>query len=149
MDAALSALCADGRITADRTGDRTTYRSDLWLLPLGNSAAWAAGLLDHYQAMVRAMCQKLDRGATVAQPADRIGGSTYSFDVWAGHPHAEEVYALLKEHRERLSELWSRVGDQNGKKPAGAEQPIDRVTFYFGQMVTSERVLGEDVEEAR
>ena len=56
---------------------------------------------------------------------------------------------LLKEHRERLSELWSRVGDHNAKKPAGAEQPIDRVTFYFGQMVTSERVLAEDVEEAR
>jgi hypothetical protein len=149
MDAALAALCADGRITIERNGDRTAYRSELCLLPLGNSAGWAAGLLDHYQAMVRAMCQKLDRGATVAQPADRIGGSTYSFDVWDGHPHAEQVYALLKEHRERLSELWSRVGDHNARKPAGAEQPIDRVTFYVGQMVTSERVLAEDLEEAQ
>jgi hypothetical protein len=115
---------------------KTAYQSQRCLIPLGQSAGWEAGLLDHYQAVVRSICAKLAGGATLAHGADRIGGSTYSFDVGPGHPHAERVYALLAEHRRSLSALWNEVSEFNKRQTPRAAP--DRVTFYFGQMVTSE-----------
>ena len=67
---ALAALVADQRILAETCGDAVVYRSERCFIPLGQSAGWEAALLDHYQAVVRAICAKLDRGASRAQPAD-------------------------------------------------------------------------------
>jgi hypothetical protein len=134
---ALAALLADGRILLESRQGASLYRSERCLIPLGQSAGWEAGLLDHYQAVVRAICAKLDRGQAQAQPQDRIGGSTYSFDVWAGHPYAERIHGLLAEHRKALSALWNEVSVHN-KSDTSARGPLERVTFYFGQLSTSE-----------
>jgi hypothetical protein len=133
---ALAALCADGRARGDLVESRTLYRSDRCLIPLGQSAGWEAALLDHYQALVRAVCAKLDRGASGAQPAEQIGGSTYSFDVWDGHPLQARATGLLAEQRKALSELWSDVARYNEGNPRRGA--LSRVTFYFGQLVTLE-----------
>jgi len=134
---ALASLSADGHVRAERSAEQVLYRSDRCLIPLGQAAGWEAALLDHYQAVVRSICAKLDRGAQRALPADRIGGSTYSFDVWSGHAYAERVHALLAEHRGSLSLLWDEVAAYNARQPHKPELR-DRVTFYFGQMVTAE-----------
>jgi DNA-binding MarR family transcriptional regulator len=139
--AAIAALVTDGRVTVERTPASELYRSERCLIPLGQSAGWEAALLDHYQAMVRSICAKLNRGLTSARFDDRIGGSTYSFDVWVDHPFAERIYGLLAEHRRTLSDLWNEVSAYNAAEKQG--QPVDRVTFYFGQMVTSEGQLNE------
>jgi hypothetical protein len=136
LQTALQALSADGRIALVTLGAKVAYQSQRCLIPLEQSAGWEAALLDHYQAVVRAICAKLAGGATLARGADRSGGSTYSFDVGPGHPYAERVYALLAEHRRSLSALWNEVSEFNkGQTPRSAP---DRVTFYFGQMVTAE-----------
>jgi hypothetical protein len=133
---ALASLVADGRVTVEPGDGPPLYRSERCLIPLGQSAGWEAALLDHYQALVRSICAKLNQGASTARIQDRIGGSTYSFDVWAGHAHAARVYELLAEQRKALSQLWSDVSQYNEHHPRSG--PLDRVTFYFGQMVTSE-----------
>jgi hypothetical protein len=133
---ALAALCSDGRARAESNEGKTLYRSDRCLIPLGQSAGWEAALLDHYQALVRAICAKLERGASGAQPDDRIGGSTYSFDVWDGHPLQARATGLLAAQRQALSELWNEIARYNESNPRRGA--LSRVTFYFGQMVTSE-----------
>jgi DNA-binding MarR family transcriptional regulator len=133
---ALAALCADGRVRQETSEGTTRYRSDRCLIPLGQSAGWEAALLDHYQALVRAVCAKLERGASGAQPDDRIGGSTYSFDVWDGHPLQARATGLLAAQRAALSELWNDVARYNEGNPRRGS--LSRVTFYFGQLVTTE-----------
>ncbi|MDH5671474.1 MAG: hypothetical protein OEZ06_04945 [Myxococcales bacterium] len=136
---ALGELEQDGRvrrIDVDDAADAQHYTSERCFIALGESAGWEAALLDHYQAVVRAICAKLGQGQTSATASDRIGGSTYSFDVWPGHPHAEEVYGLLSELRDRVSRLWDTVGEHNlsSRVPGDA----DRVTLYFGQWVQTD-----------
>ncbi len=133
IERALDELIADGRVVKQQRDGDTLYTSERCLIPIGEEAGWEAGLLDHYQAVVSAICAKLRNGETRALPSDQIGGSTYSFDVWSGHPHEERVRALLSNHRTALSQLWDEVSEYNKKgKP---ESGISRVTFYCGQMV--------------
>jgi hypothetical protein len=133
LDAALARLVADGRVVEADGG----YRCDACFVPYGTPAGWEAALFDHYQAMVTAICTKLRRGANQARPDDRIGGSTYGFDVWPGHPFEDEVYGLLRETRAKASDLRARVDGHN----AGAGAPPDetrRVIFYVGQTLREE-----------
>jgi len=137
LSSALASLCADGRVREERVGDKVSYRSESCVIPLGPGVGWEGALLDHYQALVRSVCAKLERGVSSAQADDRIGGSTYTFDVWPGHPQRERVSALLAEQRTALSAIWNEVGAYNEKNPRTGG-PRERVTFYFGQLVTSE-----------
>ncbi len=101
---------------------------------------WEASLFDHFQAVVTAMCAKLRVGETRSLPQDVVGGSTWSFDVWAGHPHRDEVLGLLREMRERVSALRNEVTVYNDAH--GRPEEADKVTVYLGQAV----VLGETME---
>jgi hypothetical protein len=67
-----------------------------------------------------------------ARADDRIGGSTFTFTLDAGHPDAEEVYGLLRELRGRVQGLWDRVSTYNTSHPPD-EESATRVTFYMGQ----------------
>lgn len=132
---ALQQLVGEGQVIAE--GDSPTrYRSDECLIPLGARAGWEAALLDQFQALVRSMCIKLRNGQTRALPDDEVGGSTYTFDVWPGHPKEREVKALLKETRQRLSRLWDSVTEHNARE--STHPPTQRITFYCGQSATLE-----------
>lgn len=131
---ALRVLTEDGRVMEQARGESTIYRSELCFIPLGQSAGWEAALLDHYHALVRAICAKLSQGAGGAQPDDRVGGSTYSFDVWDGHPLKERVTGLLAKQRSELSALWNEVARHNEAHPRHGT--LLRVTHYFGQLAT-------------
>jgi hypothetical protein len=135
LDAALAALLEDKRIERD---DKGQYRSARVLLPLDHTAGWEAGLLDHYHAVMGAVIAKLRNGQTRALPADELGGSTYSFDVWPGHPLEGSVRSLLREQRSALGALWNRVATHNQK---GKPESYTRVTFYCGQNVAEEGAL--------
>jgi hypothetical protein len=136
IERALEGLIADGRVMTQQVNGATTFSSERCLIPIGEEAGWEAGLLDHYQAVVSAICAKLRNGETRALPSDQIGGSTYSFDVWPGHPHGDRVRELLANFRTSLSQLWDEVSEYNKKgKP---ENGVSRVTFYCGQMVKTD-----------
>jgi hypothetical protein len=142
----VDAMTSTGRVRRDDTDTTPRFTSESCLIAHGERAGWEAALLDHYHALVRAMCAKLEQGRNQSQPDDRVGGSTYSFDVWPGHPYAERVYALLATHRAEMSALWNEASahaTSTGTPPTTR----DRVTFYFGQNVTSEQPVQEPSHE--
>lgn len=134
---ALDALLDQGRIQRDeQPPPLAQYRSASCYIPLGEDAGWEAALFDHYQAVTTAIAHKLRNGLTRALPNDKLGGSTYSFDLWEDHPHTEEVMALLSHTRAELSTLWDKVHAHNLAQAPGPS-PL-KVTFYFGQNIQAE-----------
>jgi hypothetical protein len=131
-EAALERLLADGRIRAEERDSGVLYRTDQCLIPLGSQAGWEAAIVDHYRALVSALIAKLAAGARSASAADEIGGSTFTFHIWPGHPCEERTRCLLSSMRTELSELWDEVNrqpDRNGQ----SDDRSYRVTFYCGQ----------------
>jgi peptide/nickel transport system substrate-binding protein len=115
------------------------------MMPPGNAAGWEAALFDHYQAMVTAICTKLRLGRTQSMSGEWIGGSTYSYDVWEGHPVREEVLRFLQDTRERAVALRRRVETHNLRHSA-PEEAIERVIAYVGQTVVRAENAEEDDE---
>jgi hypothetical protein len=146
LQKALERLLADQRVTAEvvpGSDAAPRYRTGHCLIPLGARRGWEAALLDHFQAVVSAMCIKLRNGETRALPDDEVGGSTYTFDVWPGHPKERQVRALLKQQRQELSRLWDEVMDHNREQPL-ARRDLHRVTFYCGQSATTDADLVDE-----
>lgn len=128
----LETLVAQGRI--GRTDDGR-YSCDGFLLDFHDRTGWEAAVFDHYSAMVTSLCVKL-RGQTVeARRDDALGGSTYGFDVWSGHPHEAEALGFLSEVRTRAVALRSKVDGYNSAHPQPAGAIERRVIAYVGQTV--------------
>ncbi len=128
---ALETLTARGILRKQDDAER--YTSDECALPFDDPKGWEAALLDHYQAMVGALCAKLDLGTRGALRSDVIGGSTYGFEIWPGHPNYDEVRGLLLRFREQCSDLRERVATHN--RATTAPERRQRVITYFGQNV--------------
>lgn len=143
MDAALSRLLEERRITIREHDGSRVLESVECVIPLHSPAGWEAAVFDHYQAMVTAICVKLRVGQTRATLADRIGGSTYSYDVWDGHPHHAEVVGFLRDTRERAVALRQRVQAHNAIHSA-PEAVKQRVIAYVGQTVLGPESEGDD-----
>jgi hypothetical protein len=142
LQEAVDQLLDEGRVTTelistDEGDDELHYCCDTCLIPMDEAAGWEAAVFDHFNAMVTALCVKLRELRVATLPSDVVGGSTYSFDVPEGHPHEDEVLALLKETRERVSQLREKVtahNDEHGRDDEGGR----KVTFYCGQSVVAE-----------
>jgi hypothetical protein len=133
-DLLLTALVEQGRATRSDDAE-PVYRSERFEVPLSESQGWEAAVLDHYQAMTSAICAKLaERGAgTRARAKDLVGGSTWSLDVWAGHPLEEEATRTLSRMREQMEALRARIDAHNAE--AGLDAARQRVVIYVGQYV--------------
>lgn len=142
---ALTRLQRMGCIESEEVHGELRYSSARIYLPLGDPMGWEAGLVDHYQAVVATICAKLRNGQTRATPDDQLGGSTFTFDVWPGHPHEHRVRSLLADHRRQLAALWDAVTEFNS---SGRPASHRRVTFYFGQTVTDHGADPSEKEEA-
>jgi hypothetical protein len=141
LDVAVASLCADGRVHVDGSTDDTVYASGNCVIPLGDPVGWEASLFDHYQALVTAICTKLEKGRMQATPDDWVGGSTFGFDVWPGHPHHDEVVGLLRELRARIGALRQRV-DAHNAAADGVDEAF-RVIAYVGQTLVGGPEPGE------
>jgi hypothetical protein len=128
----LDSLVRDGRVARDDAAAPPTFHCTLYVIPMDSDAGWAASVYDHYSAAVGTITNKL-RGGGRAAARDTIGGSTFAFDVWAGHPFESEVLGLLAELRPRAQALRSRVDAYN--ESVGPPPDADRVVFYMGQNV--------------
>jgi predicted transcriptional regulator len=133
IDTALERLVQDGRVARVERAGAFEYRTDLCVIPYGTLHGWEAAVFDHYQAVVTAICTKLRTGTTSASAADRIGGSTYGFKVWEGHPHFDEVTGLLRRMRTDAIALREKVTAFNAEHTAPAEAL--RVISYMGQTI--------------
>lgn len=143
----LDRLEAENRIRAIPVeGGEPVYGAPTAVIPLGHAEGWEIGLFDHFRAMVSAMVQKLDGGSHSSAAKDRVGGSTYGFELWDGHPYAVEVESLLDETRKRISALRTQVDTYNDAGSGGA-RGRRRVTFYFGQGIQLEDEASPTVKE--
>lgn len=142
---ALETLEQRGLIRHTASGRPERYSSLGCALPFDDPRGWEAAVFDHYQAMVGALCAKLDLGTRGAQRDDVIGGSTYGFEVWPGHPCYEEVRGLLSRYRHECSDLRARVSAHNRGVQAPAQR--ERVISYFGQNVMGDASGESDDDE--
>jgi hypothetical protein len=135
VDGALERLVGAGRVQSD--GDRADprYRATGFVVNIGAEVGWEAALLDHFHALVRTICQKLRLGAE-SSPSDTVGGSTYTFAVWPGHPRRDEVMGTLGRLRETLCALRTAVDEHNGRH--GVPADYEQVVVYGGQSVTKQ-----------
>ena len=141
---AITKLISEGRLeqykeesAEDDEAAPSLYRANSCYLPVGEPIGWAASVYDHFQAMAKAISNKLNRYGAQSALSDEIGGTTMSFDLYPGHPQEAEVRALLKRYRDELNILWARVVETN-QSARDAGEPHDnifKVTFYLGQNI--------------
>lgn len=140
-EALIEPLVLDGRI--ERIDDSLSATE--FLIPLGSALGWEASILDHVQAMVQTICARLEEASRRADPSGTVGGSTYTFDVWPGHPLYEEVTEQLSRERARFGELRKRVEEIN--RGSGKPPNFEEVVIYFGQCVRDRELLKGSSDE--
>jgi hypothetical protein len=111
------------------------YRSTNAVMPVGSGAGWEAAMFDHFQAVVKTLCARL-QGLDEATASSELGGSTYGFNVWPGHPHEAEVRGALADFRQKYTELRKRVQQYNTDHPL--PQKYTEVVIYGGQHLTEQ-----------
>jgi hypothetical protein len=124
-------LIASGKI--ERNGGH--LRSAQLELGFDDPAGWESSVLDHFTALVQTVMRKLAVDQR-AKRHDEIGGSTYHFELWRGHPFETEVLGELGRFRERMSALRSKLDAHNRAEAGGA--PKLRVVAYYGQSTVEE-----------
>jgi hypothetical protein len=130
VERALEELTTAGRVERDVGVAPARYRTGHFFVPVGAESGWEAAVFDHFHAVVRTVCAKLRR-APGSAPDDAVGGSTYSFEIWPGHPLEGEVMSSLRRFREANTGLRERVRAHNRLHP----KPASRVgvVVYGGQ----------------
>jgi hypothetical protein len=142
LDAALEHLRSLGKIAVDGQGEQRRYRAERLEVLLDAEVGWEAAVFDHYRALVQTICQRLGQsGGSGAAAQNRIGGSTFTLDVWEGHPFADEAYGVLARFRAIHTELYERIERHNADHGRPAE--YDQVVIYGGQHVTLRRAADE------
>jgi hypothetical protein len=142
VERALAALESDGRARRS-AADPALFESDGCVLPVGSPIGWEVAVFDHFQAMVMALCAKLNSGQRRAGASDLIGGSTFSYDTWPGHPLHAEATGFLARFRSEGAALRQRIAEYN-QAHAAAGDDEQRVVVYAGQLVLSSETEVED-----
>ncbi len=142
-------LSAEGRVQKQERGDGSFYyRSEKLVVPLGAPVGWEASVYDHYQAVVRTICARLQDDGNCRDDPDAArfrelnGGCTYTFDVGPDHPLEAEVLQTLADIRARCSDLRRRVNEHNQQH--GPVHPGESVVVYAGQCVIPLESEGDD-----
>jgi hypothetical protein len=136
LEGMLGRLLDEGRVERIMRDGTALYRANRLVIPIGASAGWEAAVFDHYKAMVSTIMRRLRGQPTSTQLKDRVGGSTYTLELWPGHPMADEVYGTLERFRVELGELRQRaakLGQEHGVPDAHT-----RVVIYVGQCLIDE-----------
>lgn len=130
LDAALARLVKEERIRLEQRPDGTYCTTEQCLIPIGEAAGWEAAVIDHHRAVLNALAAKVVSGKHVSAAADEVGGTTWSFDLWPGHPREAEVRKLLASLRGQVVPLWNEVSAYNRE-----HRPVHtyKVTVYCGQ----------------
>ena len=138
LDAALERLTSLGHVRKVARGDEVVYEAEQLYIARHAPAGWEAAVFDHFQAMVKTIAMR------VTDPegdAEQVGGSTYSFEVWEGHPYEQEVLGQLAQFRQRTSELRARLRAYN--QAHTRPQRFAQVTIYGGQCVVHSEEDGD------
>ena len=126
----LDRLAAEGRIQSSSHTSPPRYHTKELVLPLGSPVGFEAAVFDHFQAMVNTVTCRLNT-EPASDHARLIGGSTYTLEVWPGHPLQQRVYGTLARVRSELGELRQQVEQHNARVEIPDEHT--KVTLYAGQ----------------
>jgi hypothetical protein len=135
VDAALAHLVAGPLAKRIESAGAVLYSCEHCVIEFGDELGWEAAVFDHYQAMVVALTTKLRSGKRRADLIDCVGGSTFVFDAWQGHPLQAEILGYLKQMRERGMQLRRQLETHNASVPMPSGTVPVRVTAYVGQTV--------------
>jgi hypothetical protein len=135
IEASVERLLAGGRLESVEHEGQSCYQAVALVIPLGSPVGWEAAVFDHYKALVTTVLCRLRENKKTAL-ADRVGGSTYTIDIWDGHPYEDEVYGALASVRETLGELRTRVHDYN--LTVEIPEQHTRTVMYVGQSLIEE-----------
>lgn len=135
---ALEALSGQGRVRATGPAKDPLWTAQDCIIQYEDPVGWEAAVLDHYQAMVVALCTKLTAGERTARHNDAVGGSTFVFDLCHGHPMEDEVKSFLSQVRAQASALRQRVDAASAALPEDGQRGTLRVIFYAGQTVQTD-----------
>jgi hypothetical protein len=129
--AALDRLISLGRVQVQQTAEGPRYSATSLEVLLGDAVGWEAAVYDHYHALVRTIGQRLAPESSEDVSRGWVGGSTFTFDVWDGHPLADEVRGQLARFRATTVELYERVEAYN--REHGLAPSYDEIVLYAGQ----------------
>jgi hypothetical protein len=140
LEAALSRLVGAGRIEYSEADG--SYRANTLVVPLGASSGWEAAIFDHFRALVNTITCRLRDLHSAPKIGDRVGGSTYTLEVWDGHPLEQEAYDTLARMRAMLSDLRNRIESHNATnaRPDG----YMHVLLYVGQCLIAQEGSGDE-----
>ncbi len=96
LDKALQNLAETDRINEEERDDGVYLFSDRFVIERSDQNNREASVYDHFHAVVRTICNRLEPGVCDSRFKDSIGGSTYTLDVGPGHPHEQEVLSLAR-----------------------------------------------------
>jgi hypothetical protein len=140
LSAALGRLLGAKRV---QLSAELAYHADGFVVPVGTPLGWEAAVSDHFGAVVTTICQKLATD-TASGAEDAIGGSTYTLEVWPGHPFEKEALSELSTFRQRISDLRRRVAEHN--RQTTLPERRTRVVIYGGQHVLSQEETEDGLE---
>lgn len=136
LEAPVARLVEAGRLRTGRTENGTpTYEARALVVPLGAPIGWEAAVFDHYKAVVTTILARLNR----SDDSSKDGGSTYTIDVWPGHPLEAEVRGTLARIRGELGDLRRRVSEHS--RLLSRPPHVQRAVVYAGQ-----RIIDDELE---
>ncbi len=141
IEASVARLVSAGRVECFEQNGETRYAARALVVPLGASVGWEAAVFDQFKALVTTILCRLREHKSSALE-DTVGGSTYTIDVWDGHPLQKEVFGSLGRVRASLSELRTRVQEFNAEH--ALPERHTRTVIYVGQSLIHE---GEDADD--
>lgn len=136
LERLLDRLVAAKRIEVTIEAGVAVCRAQSLLIPVGAAVGWEAAVLDQFQAMVKTICCRLRDEDPAANASGKVGGSTYTLDVWPGHPMEGEAYSTLARLRASLVDLRQRIESYNAEVPTPPQR--NQVVLYVGQCVIAE-----------
>lgn len=144
----VESLVGAGFVERRTAGPRTVYESSRFDVPVGQAEGWEAAVLDHFQAVVTAICVKLRLGASRSAAGDAVGGSTYTLDVWPGHPLEHEARSTLARLRDGVVDLRERIDGYNATHERPPDAGDREVTVYVGQYVKTNDDDNRETDDA-
>ena len=131
LEPLLARLLASSRVETSGDEASRVYHAESLVVPLGAAVGWEAAVFDHFKALVNTITRRLRSDRASATIGDTLGGSTYTLDVWPGHPLEGEAYGTLQQMRSTLGNLRERVErfNQDHEIP----ENHTRVILYAGQ----------------
>jgi hypothetical protein len=128
---ALERLLDSGRIVREEGESSAQYRAPEFVVLRGAEVGWEGAFYDHFHAVVKNLCRWLsefDEGV-----AHTAHASTYTLDVWEGHPFEEQARELIGRYRDEVSALRTRIEKYNATH--AVPDSYAQVVFYAGQCV--------------